>query len=95
MSYTYDQRKRPRGPQNIAQEHTAAPGPGMDALMTGRARPTAAQKGQRLDLDAAMKAKMENAFGDLSAVRDYTPPLREQAPLADRTIHRPRHPRPV
>ena len=71
MSYTYDQRKRPRGPQNIAQEHTAAPGPGMDALMTGRARPTAAQKGQPFDLDAAMKAKMENAFGDLSAVKLY------------------------
>ena len=39
--------------------------------MTGAARPTAAQKGRSFDLDAAMKAKMENAFGDLSAVKLY------------------------
>jgi hypothetical protein len=43
----------------------------MEALMNGTARPTAAQKGQSFDLDAAMKAKMENAFGDLSAVKFY------------------------
>ncbi len=28
----------------------------------------------------AMKAKMENTFGDLSALRDYQPPVREAAP---------------
>ena len=39
--------------------------------MNGTARPTAAQKGYAFDLDAAMKAKMENAFGDLSAVKFY------------------------
>ena len=39
--------------------------------MSGQATPTAAQKGQPFDLDAAMKAKMENAFGDLSAVKFY------------------------
>ena len=72
MSYTYDQRKRPRGPQDRTPDPSAAPGPGMDALMNGTARPTAAQKGQPFDLDAAMKAKMENAFGDLSAVKFYT-----------------------
>ena len=71
MSYVYDQRKRPQGPKNTEREHSAAPGPGMDALMNGTARPTAAQKGQSFDLDAAMKAKMENAFGDLSAVKLY------------------------
>ncbi len=71
MSYTYDQRKRPRGAQNKEPEQTAAPGPGMEALISGTARPTAAQKGQPFDLDAAMKAKMENAFGDLSAVKFY------------------------
>ena len=76
MSYAYAQHKRPQGPQNKEPERTAAPGPGMDALMNGTARPTAAQKGQSFDLDAAMKAKMENAFGELSAVRDYTPPAR-------------------
>lgn len=45
--------------------------PNFSALMNGTARPTAAQKGQPFDLDAAMKAKMENAFGDLSAVKFY------------------------
>ena len=39
--------------------------------MTGAARPTAAQKGRSIDLDAAIKAKMEHAFGDLSAVKFY------------------------
>ena len=71
MSCTYDQRKRPQGPKNIEPERTAAPGPSMEALMTGTARPTAAQKGRPIDLDAAMKAKMEHAFGDLSAVKLY------------------------
>ena len=71
MSYAYDQRKRPQGPQNSAPEQTAAPGPDLSALMTGAARPSAAQKGQSIDLDAAMKAKMEHAFGDLSAVKLY------------------------
>ena len=42
--------------------------------MTGAARPTAAQKGRPIDLDAAMKAKMEHAFGDLSAVKLYESP---------------------
>ena len=71
MSYTYDQRKRPRGPDKSDPEQTAAPGPSMDALLSGRAAPSAAQKGQPFGLDAAMKAKMENAFGDLSAVKFY------------------------
>ena len=71
MSYIYKQRKRPQGPQDTEPERTAAPGPDYDALMSGRARPTAAQKGRSFDLDAAMKAKMENAFGDLSAVKFY------------------------
>ena len=71
MSYTYDQRKRPQGQQTREPERTAAPGPGMEALMSGRAAPSAAQKGRSFDLDAAMKAKMENAFGDLSAVKFY------------------------
>ena len=71
MSYTYDQRKRPQRPDQAGPRQTAAPGPGMESLMAGTARPTAAQKGQPFDLDAAIKAKMENAFGDLSAVKFY------------------------
>ena len=71
MSYSYDQRKRPQGPQNAAPEPDSAPIPNYQALMSGAARPTAEQKGRPFDLDAAMKAKMENAFGDLSAVKFY------------------------
>ncbi len=60
----------------LSPADTASNAPDFSALMNGTARPTAAQKGQSFDLDAAMKAKMENAFGELSAVRDYTPPAR-------------------
>ncbi len=71
MSYTYDQRKRPQAAMEAPARQTSASGPSMAALMTGQAAPTAAQKGRSFDLDEAMKAKMENAFGDLSAVRFY------------------------
>jgi|GEM_PF-6803878 len=39
--------------------------------MSGAAKPTAAQKGRSIDLDGAIRAKMEHAFGDLSAVKLY------------------------
>ena len=71
MSYIYDQRKRPPGRQKPAPEPAAAPGPDLNALAQGMAKPSAAQKGRPIDLDAAMKAKMEHAFGDLSAVKLY------------------------
>ena len=72
MSYTYEQRKRPQGQQNSPlPEQTSAPGPAMAALMNGAATPTAAQKGRPIDLDGAMKAKMEHAFGDLSNLKLY------------------------
>ncbi len=70
MSYIYDQHKRPQGQQTGA-EPTSAPGPSMDALMSGAVKPTAAQKGRPIELNGQMKAKMENAFGDLSAVKLY------------------------
>ncbi len=71
MSYVYDQRKRSYWPKNRTSEPSAAPNPDFTALMNGTAMPTAAQKGTSIDLDAAMKAKMEHAFGDLSAVKLY------------------------
>ena len=79
MSYTYDQRKRPQGQKEPAAERTAAPGPDFSALMNGTARPTAAQKGRSFDLDAAMKARMEHAFGDLSNLKLYESPAVGQA----------------
>ena len=69
MAYTYDQRKRSQGAKNTAPKPSA--GPDLDALMTGAATPTAAQKGRPIDLEGAIKAKMEHAFGDLSAVKLY------------------------
>ena len=79
MGYTYDQRKRPQGQKEPAAERTAAPGPDFSALMNGTARPTAAQKGRSFDLDAAMKARMEHAFGDLSNLKLYESPAVGQA----------------
>ncbi len=90
MFYSYDQRKRPQGPQNTASEHTTAPGPGFSAPNPGASIPPA---GPSFDLDAAMRERMASTFGDLSAVRDYTPPARTEAPPADRAVYRPRHPR--
>ena len=78
MFYSYDQRKRPQGPQNTASEHTNAPGPGFSVPNAGASIPPT---GPAFDLAGAMQARMANTFGDLSAVRDYTPPVREQAPL--------------
>ncbi len=61
MSFTYANRKRSaQTPPNPVEQSS---GPDYQALMTGAARPTAAQKGRPIDLDAAMKAKMERAFG--------------------------------
>ena len=71
MSFTYKHRagsKETKPPDSVRE---TAQGPSLAALMRGAARPTAAQKGRPFDLDAAMKAKMENAFGDLSAVKFY------------------------
>ena len=47
-------------------------GPSMAALRSGAASPNDGQRGHRVDLPEAMRAKMENAFGaDLSALRLY------------------------
>ena len=81
MSYVYDQRKRPQDPRNTEPKRTAAPGPGMDALISGTARPAAARKGRSFDLDAAMQARMANTFGDLSAVRNCTHPAQTKEPV--------------
>ena len=79
MSYTYDHRKRSGSIGENEPQRTSAPGPDLSALMTGTARPSAAQKGRPIDLDAAMKARMEHAFGDLSAVKLYESPIVGQA----------------
>lgn len=63
MSYTYDRQKRPDRQKTIAPEQTTASGPDINALMRGTAAPSAAQKGRPLNLDAAMKAKMEKPLG--------------------------------
>ena len=70
MSYLYEQHKRPQA-KNMTPEPATAPGPDMNALISGQAQPTAAMKGTSFDLDGAVKAKMEHAFGDLSAVKLY------------------------
>ena len=68
-------RKRPgRTPAEESARVPEAPeaGPGLEALRTGAAVPSAEQMGRRVDLPDAMRSKMENAFGaDLSAVKLY------------------------
>ncbi len=71
MSFTYEKRRRAPGQEPAEPERKTTPGPDMNALMSGRARPSAAQKGRPIDLDAEIKAKMEHAFGDLSGVKLY------------------------
>ena len=72
MNYTHAKRNRQMLPaaQTPAQAQTQEPS--MDALRAGLAQPTAEQKGRRVDLPDAMRAKMEASFGaDLSAVKLY------------------------
>ena len=72
MSYTYTQRRRPQEQNIPASKQTDAPGQDFRALTAGTAKPDAAQKGHRVDLPDAMRAKMEESFGaDFSAVKLY------------------------
>ena len=76
MAYTYEQRKRPQGPQRPAPEPAAAPGPGFCARQALLSQPKDAGAG--LDLDGAMRAKVARSFGDLSAVKEYGHAPRER-----------------
>ena len=70
MSYTYAQRKAAASVR-LGEAQTLAP-ERMDALRRGVVKPTAAEKGHRIDLPEAMRARMESSFGaDLSAVKLY------------------------
>ncbi len=74
MSYTYaETADRLRGEETASRtKETSEAGPSLAALRSGAASPSDGQRGRRVDLPAAMRAKMENAFGaDLSAVRLY------------------------
>ena len=77
MSYAYAQKKR-----TPAQTGTRSGGGAMEnavpnsarlaALESGQITPTAADKGHRVDLPEAMRAKMESSFGmDFSGVKLY------------------------
>ena len=55
MSYLYEQHKRPQA-KNMTPEPATAPGPDMNALISGQAKPTAAMKGTSFDLDGALAA---------------------------------------
>ncbi len=90
MGYTYEQRKRPQVPQKTVPERTNASEPVSIAHRFGT---SASQNGPSFDLDAVMQARMTTTFGDLSAMRDYTPPGRDPCPPSDRAIHRSRYPR--
>ena len=72
MSYTYAKRNKQTAPEIQSPEQASAHGPSMDSLRSGLAQPSTEQKGRRVDLPDAMRAKMEASFGaDLSAVKLY------------------------
>ena len=70
----YAQRRR-HSPVKPAQAQTAdtlSAGPSISALKAGAAAPSGEQLGRPVQLEAAIRAKMEHAFGaDLSAVKLY------------------------
>ena len=80
MSYLYTSRKREdtasdRGSKrNIAPDHARSVFPGRQAIAGD-------PEGQSRRLDAAMRERMSRTFGDLSAVREWRPPVRETAPV--------------
>ena len=72
MAYTHAKRKQNPTPSIRSSERLPERRPSIDALRAGQALPTAEQKGRRVDLPDAMRAKMETSFGaDLSAVKLY------------------------
>ena len=78
MKYAYANRRRispgtgaPKA-HGSAAEHALPNSVHLAALSAGTAAPTEADKGARVDLPEAMRAKMENAFGaDFSGVKLY------------------------
>ncbi len=86
MSFTFDQRKRPREQTKAEAGRTAEPGPSLNVMTAGQAAAPAG-KGSS-NLEAVMQERMRNTFGDLGAVREAMngPPkasaVRETAPAA-------------
>ena len=76
MGYMYEHRKRPPIKENATRPADAAYHSAGDAPKNANQAMPAA--GSSFDLDGAMQARMSNTFGDLSAVRDYTPPAQKQ-----------------
>ena len=81
MSYAYAQKKRTAPPTDArssggksggAMENSIPNSVRLAMLEAGQISPTAADKGHRVDLPEAMRAKMESSFGmDFSAVKLY------------------------
>ena len=78
MGYAYEHKRRgavhpsARDGAGTAVRSTVPNSTRLAALEAGQAAPSAAEKGRRVDLPEAMRAKMENAFGmDFSGVKLY------------------------
>ena len=76
MGNIYEQRKRPHTKDNTPPVDIAYNNADTTPQIPNRAMPAATSS---FDLDGAMQARMANTFGDLSAVRNYTPPKKSQA----------------
>ena len=78
MGNMYEQRNRPPTKDNAPpQVDTAYNNVDKAPQIPNRAMPAATLS---FDLGAAMQDRMARTFGDLSAVKNYTPPVREHAP---------------
>lgn len=80
MSYLYTSRKREPAASDREPKRNTAPDQAR-SLLPGRQAISGEPEGQSRRLDAAMQARMSRTFGDLSAVRDWQPPVRETAPV--------------
>lgn len=89
MSFTFDQRKRPREQTKAEAGRAAEPGPALNVMTAGQAAAPAGEGSS--NLEAVMQERMRNTFGDLGAVREARkgPPkasaVRETAPAAPYT----------
>ncbi len=79
MSYTYEQRRAPQVRQEAKPERNPEQEPALPVTM-GRPAAPGGPDAPNPGLDAVMQVRMRSTFGDLSALRDWQPPIPETAP---------------
>ena len=94
MSFTFDQRKRPREQTKAEAGRATEPGPSLNVMTAGQAAAPAGEGSS--NLEAVMQERMRDTFGDLGAVREArkgpSEGLGRPGDSACRALHRPRQP---